>query len=395
MKEKNCCETEMGTSCTPGIQIQPVFPQKTENEVCCGAPAGPPSSPYEKPGYRICGFVENFMESTSGRIPRIKTVLSASDLAGTVMTRIGINRNQYKVAPGVYGVGNPGPDSPVLVTANYKLSFDSVRKELKHTDAWLLVLDTHGINVWCAAGKGTFGTEELVKSVKAAGLDTLVNHRNLILPQLGATGVSARQVKKECGFQVIWGPIRSADIEKFLDNGMKADQTMRRVTFTPMERLVLIPIEISLSLKPILWTMLAVFVLSGIGPDFFSIKAAWTRSLIAAAALAGGVFSGSVLTPAFLPKIPGRAFSVKGAITGIMMAVGILLWYWQETGLLELLALLLFTIAVSSFLAMNFTGTTPFTSPTGVEKEMRSAIPMQIVAIFLAVFAWIGAGFSG
>jgi CO dehydrogenase/acetyl-CoA synthase gamma subunit (corrinoid Fe-S protein) len=91
------------------------------------------------------------MESASGRIPRIKTALSVSDLAGTIMTRIGINRNHYKVAPGLYGVGNPGPDSPVLVTANYKLSFDAVRKELKHTHAWLLVLDTRGINVWCAA----------------------------------------------------------------------------------------------------------------------------------------------------------------------------------------------------------------------------------------------------
>ena len=394
MKENSCCDAGTGT-CSSGIQIQPAFPKITEDEVCCGPPAGPPSSPFERPGYRICGFVDNFIELKSGRIPRVKSVLSISDLAGTVMTRIGINRNNYKVAPGLYGIGNPDPDSPVLVTANYKLSFDNVRKELKYTDAWLLVLDTRGINVWCAAGKGTFGTEEVVRSVKAAGLDTIVSHRNLILPQLGATGVSARQVKKECGFQVVWGPIRAADIEKFLNSGMKADQTMRRVTFTAMERLVLIPVEISISLKPMLWIVLVVFILSGIGPDFFSVKAAWTRSLMGVAALAGGVFAGAVLTPAFLPKIPGRAFSIKGAITGILTAAGILLWYRQDAGLLELSALLLFTMAVSSFLAMNFTGTTPFTSPTGVEKEMRRAIPVQIAAVVLAGFAWIGAGFSG
>jgi len=394
MKENNCCEAETGTS-PSGIQIQPALLQNTEDEVCCGPPAGPPSSPFERPGYRICGFVENFIESTSGRIPRIKSALSISDMAGTVMTRIGINRNNYRVAPGLYGIGNPDPDSPVLVTANYKLSFDKVRKELKYTDAWLLVLDTRGINVWCAAGKGTFGTEEVVRSVKAAGLDTVVSHRNLILPQLGATGVSARQVKKECGFKVIWGPILAADIERFLDSGMKADKTMRRVTFTTMERLVLIPVEISISLKPMLWIVLVVFILSGIGPDLFSLKAAWTRSLMAAAALAGGVFAGAVLTPAFLPKIPGRAFYIKGAITGILTAAGIMLWYRQDAGLLELSALLLFTMAVSSFMAMNFTGTTPFTSPTGVEKEMRRAIPMQIAAVFFAGFAWIGAGFSG
>ena len=394
MKENSCCETGTGTS-SSGIQIQPAFPQKTEDEVCCGQPAGPPSSPFERPGYRICGFVESFIELKSVQVPRIKSVLSIFDLAGTVMTRIGINRNNYKVSPGLYGIGNPDPDSPVLVTANYKLSFDAVRKELKYTDAWLLVLDTRGINVWCAAGKGTFGTKEVVRSIKAAGLDTIVNHRNLILPQLGATGVSARQVKKECGFKVIWGPVRAADIEKFLNSGMKAGQAMRRVTFTAMERLVLIPVEISISLKPMLWIVLVVFILSGIGPDFFSVKAAWTRGLMAAAALAGGVFAGAVLTPAFLPKLPGRAFSIKGAITGILTAAFIIIWYWQDAGLLELSALLLFTMAVSSFLAMNFTGTTPFTSPTGVEKEMRKAIPVQIAAVFFAGVAWIGAGFSG
>jgi len=116
---------------------------------------------------------------------------------------------------------------------------------------------------------------------------------------------------------------------------------------------------------------------------------------MAAAALAAGVFAGAVLAPAFLPKIPGRAFSIKGSITGILTAAGIIIWYRQDTVWLESSALLLFTMAVSSFLAMNFTGTTPFTSPTGVEKEMRKAIPVQIAAVFLAGFAWVGAGFSG
>lgn len=394
MKENSCCDAGTG-SCSSGIQIQPAFPQKMQEEVCCGSPAGPPSSPFERPGYRICGFVEDFIESNAGRIPRIKSELSLSDLAGTAMTRIGINRNHYKVAPGLYGIGTPDPDSPVLVTANYKLSFDAVRKELQYTNAWLLVLDTRGINVWCAAGKGTFGTEEVVKSVKAAGLNEIVNHRNLILPQLGATGVSARQVKKECGFEIIWGPVRAADIEKFLDSGMKAGQAMRRVTFSVRERLVLIPVEISISLKPMLWAVLIGFILSGIGPEFFSAKAAWSRGLMAAVALAGGVFAGAVLAPIFLPKLPGRAFSIKGALTGILTAVLIIIWYRQDTGLLESSALLLFIMAVSSFLAMNFTGTTPFTSPTGVEKEMRRAIPIQLAAVFLAVFAWIGAGFTG
>ena len=85
-------------------------------------------------------------------------------------------------------MGSPSPDSPVLVSANYKLSFDVLRRSLAGIDAWILVLDTKGINVWCAAGKGTFGTEELLRRIAAVRLGEVVSHRRLVLPQLGAPG---------------------------------------------------------------------------------------------------------------------------------------------------------------------------------------------------------------
>jgi hypothetical protein len=138
------------------------------------------------------------------------------DHVGAFLVRVGIGRNNYKIAPGLYGVGNPGNDSPVLVTANYKLTFDTLRKELRGIDAWLLVLDTRGINVWCAAGKKTFSTEELVSRVRITELEKIVRHRELIVPQLGATGVAGYRVKKACGFKVIWGPIKARDIRSFL-----------------------------------------------------------------------------------------------------------------------------------------------------------------------------------
>ena len=70
-----------------------------------------------------------------------------------------------------------------------------------------------------------------------------------------------------------------------------------------------------------------------------------------------------------------------------------LAFLWSDINGLEALALVLLTLAVSSFLAMNFTGSTPFTSPTGVEKEMRKAIPLQIAAVILSVCGWLGAAF--
>jgi len=124
------------------------------------------------------------------------STLTARDRAIHVLARLGFNRNGWRVRPGLYRLGNPGPDGPVLVSANYKLSFDVLRSRLGGLDTYILVLDTKGINVWCAAGKGNFGTDELVSRIEKAGLADEVTTRRVIVPQLGATGVSAHEVYK-------------------------------------------------------------------------------------------------------------------------------------------------------------------------------------------------------
>ena len=146
----------------------------------------------------------------------------------------------------------PGPDSPVLVSANYKMSFDRLRRELEGIDAWILVLDTKGINVWCAAGKGTFGTEELTARIGRFRLAEVVTHRTLILPQLSAPGVAGHVVKQRTGFRVVYGPVRAADLPAFLKAGNKATPEMRQVRFGFLDRLVLTPMELVALIKPAL-----------------------------------------------------------------------------------------------------------------------------------------------
>jgi len=349
----------------------------------------------ERPGYRVCPFVEGFVETEVGRVPRIRTRLGVRDVLGGVGARLGGYRDGYRVAPGLYCVGQPGPDSVVLVTANYKLSFDSLRKELQALDAWILVLDTRGINVWCAAGKKIFCSEEVVRWVKLTGLEKVVRHGKLILPQLSATGVSAMKAKKESGFQVIWGPVKARDVKEFIESGLSAVPRMRSVTFTTWERAVLVPIEVSHLLKPVLWILVGIFLLSGIGPRIFSFGSAWTRGITAALALAACILSGAVVAPVLLPWLPGKSFSMKGAFTGLIASFAVILASWSRVGGLGSLALILFATALSSYLTMNFTGSTPFTSPSGVEKEMRKAIPFQAAAALIALVAWVGSGFIG
>jgi len=385
----DCCATQKSP-----CECSSEKPASDSEEVCCGGPPPPKTNPYEKPGYRVQRFVAEFIDTAVGTVPRVRSRRGISDRFGTILTRLGVGRHDYRIAPGLYGVGNPDADSPVVVTANFKLTFDTVRRDLKGRNLWLLVLDTHGINVWCAAGKGTFSTQEVISRVKTSGLANLVRHRKLILPQLSATGVSGREVKKGCDFEVAWGPIRSKDIAVFLDQGMTADNTMRRVTFSFIERLVLIPVEVSHLPKPTLWVLLAAFIISGIGPSLFSFQGALLRGGMAMAAYIAGVIAGAALVPALLPYLPGRAFSAKGAITGLAAGILVAVLFSGHTNGWGLVGLALWATAISSYLAMNFTGSTPFTSPSGVEKEMRRAIPIQAVSALMAVITWIASNFA-
>ncbi|MDT8380157.1 MAG: mercury methylation corrinoid protein HgcA, partial [Desulfotignum sp.] len=56
-------------------------------------------------------------------------------------------------------------------------------------------------------------------------------------------------------------------------------------------------------------------------------------------------------------------------------------------------ALCLFSVMVSSHLAMNFTGATPFTSPSGVEKEMKQFLPVQAAGVLVSAGLWIYSAF--
>ncbi len=300
----------------------------------------------------------------------------------------------YKVDPGLYALGRPTASSKIFVTANYKMSFDCLRQALGGLDAWILVLDTMGINVWCAAGKGTFGTEELVRRIQASGLEKIVDHREIILPQLGAPGVTAHVVKRQSGFKVIYGPILAADIPAFLSAGLKATPEMRRKDFPFRERAVLIPVELVEALKPLAAIIPILLLLSGLigGEGFW--ENIGKHGLFAVVAVVIGLVMGAVANPLFLPYLPGRAFSLKGLFLGIVG--GILLLILSSlfgiegiTGT-EKIAWGLIVSALSAFLAMNFTGASTYTSLSGVRKEMRWAVPLEIAGASLGIVLWIG-----
>ncbi len=257
---------------------------------------------------------------------------------------------------------------------------------------WILVVDTRGINVWCAAGKQSFSAEEVAYQVQNAKLDQLVSHRELILPQLAASGVAVRDLKKLCGFKGRFGPILASVLPAFLKTG-KADETMRTVTFSLRERAVLIPLEICMLWKQLLIAFTLFFLISGISPEIFSFEAALDRGIILILTTFAAITSGAVITPLLLPWIPFRQFWLKGTVVGGIAGLLLLIPGESTVNGVEKLALFLWITGCSAFLAMNFTGSTPFTSLSGVEKEMRRGLPLQIGATTLALLFWLAGPF--
>jgi SAM-dependent methyltransferase len=150
-----------------------------------------------------------------------------------------------KVRPGLYATGHPGPDSPVLVTGNFDLTVRRLVRAIDgQVDAWILVVDSAGINVWCASGGGYLTADKVIAALRSSHLDQVVHHRALILPQLCANGVDGWQVRREGGWGVHWGPVRAEDIPAYLAAGRRKSDAMRSVRFPLKARLEMVTVTL-------------------------------------------------------------------------------------------------------------------------------------------------------
>ncbi len=325
-----------------------------------------------------CNCQNKAEESKNIDAVKVSAEITIKDLIGSWKARWNIGRMNYKVNPGLYKTGEPDSDSEVFISSNYKMSFDILRKNLKGINAWIIVLDTAGINVWCAAGKGTFGTDELARMIDKTSIKDHIAHKRIIVPHLGAPGISAHEIKKQSGLNVIYGPVKASDIKEFLKNNLKTTDKMKKVTFTLFERLILTPTEFVLSLKYSPLFLILLFLIDIIiGKN--GLEVFYKDILI----FFGALFSGTILFPVLLPFLPFRSFALKGWILGLIYITSINLTVFNSVHG-NYVHMLTAPILVS-FLAYNFTGSSTYTSLSGVEKELKISLPLYGLSILSGV----------
>ena len=134
-------------------------------------------------------------------------------------------------------VGNPDANSPVFLSGNYSLVVQRLLRVLRGTDCYLLVANSRGSNVWCAAGMNEYTEHDVVDAINVSHLSKVVRHRQIIAPPYAAPGVDVRVVKRETGFHLKWGPTHLNDIPAYIQNGYKRTNDMVQVQFGFRDRL--------------------------------------------------------------------------------------------------------------------------------------------------------------
>ncbi|NOX62253.1 MAG: methyltransferase domain-containing protein [Chloroflexi bacterium] len=274
-----------------------------------------------------------------------------------------------KVRTGLYMIGRPDSESPVLVTGNFDLTVRRVVRALDgKVNVWLLVADSSGINVWCAAGGGYFTAEKVIAAVKSSRLSEVVRHHALILPQLCANGVDGWRIRREIGWGVHWGPVRAEDIPAYLAAGRKKTDAMRWVRFPLKDRLEMVTVTLGfyglLILLPLLIFWRAMFwpvTLSLVGLSYFYAIA--------------------------LPRLPGRDGLYKSIPLAGFALAGFALYtvFWNPLPPLDLFRWALILTGLSVFTGAELQGMSPLMRGEQANWGWEALIGATLLAIYWLV----------
>jgi SAM-dependent methyltransferase len=279
------------------------------------------------------------------------------------------------IEPGIYASGQPTAQSPVVVTANYVLTYIRVMKALQGIDAWVLCVDSRGINVWCAARGNEFGNAQLLEAVEATGITTLTKSREIFLPQLAAGGVSGPELPQNetFPFEVTYGPVWVEDFPAFLrERPFPKPDGMRLARFTLFHRARAGLTHTTFLVRRVFWGPLLLFALGLWGLQVTSLM--W----VPGALLASLVLINLLLVLAFPLAEYTRVFLKKSALFGslnLVISSGLLLAFAPAVWWAVALAPINFWIGY--FSTMSFSGYSMATSPREIAAEYPTFTRIQ------------------
>jgi ubiquinone/menaquinone biosynthesis C-methylase UbiE len=293
--------------------------------------------------------------------------------------------DRVAIEPGIYRSGNPDNNSPIIVTANYEYTYIKVMRDLKNIDAWVLCIDSNGINVWCAARGGDFGNKQLLNAIEATGIEQITKTKTLILPQLSAGGVSVPQLPKKFPFKIKYGPVWSNKIKEYIKNKpTKKPDSMKLAKFTFTQRIRAGITHITFLYRKIFWLPL-------LGLLILLLALNKANYLFWVGELAIWIILSNAIISIFFPLSKfTRKFVLKalffGAIT--LFILSLLTWLIHYSVIYVLLqSLIIFWL--SFFSTMSFSGYTMATSPREIQLEYPIFRRINIILIII-VFLFLG-----
>ena len=295
--------------------------------------------------------------------------------------------DNVSIEPGIYKSGNPDENSPIIVTGNYEFTYIKVMRDLQGIDAWVLCIDSNGINVWCAARGDDFGNNQLLEAIKSTGIQYFTAKKRLILPQLSAGGISIPQLPKfseKFPFKIVYGPIWSKYLKQYLsEKKNQKEEKMKRANFNPFHRLRAGITHITFLFRKIFFLPLITLLIIN---SIFTWLNLFNRIFWILDILIGIGISNFLITAFFPISNFTRSFIKKGIFFGIISIffLGGLMWILGRSLIYTFLNLTIF-FWLSLFTTMSFSGYTMSTNPREIQIEYPTFKKMNTMLLIIGI----------
>ncbi len=288
------------------------------------------------------------------------------DYAKALVQWIHAFKRTYAIEPGLYHLSDDvDVHTPVLVTGNYHLSVFLLLRHLQGRNVRLLVVDTDGINVWCAAGKLQFSNDAILQQLERYDRAELTDRKwlRLVLPKFGLAGIDIRGLRKE-KIRPIIGPLYAREVPAWLAAPKLVDQNESRVHFGLQMRLFSwLPGFVQFTGYS-LGVALAFFLLVELP---FGVHT--PVGIVAVAAVM------STLYPVLFPWLWGQRFAVKGITLSAWLLLAV---SWALSPAVAASAIPV-VVATGIFTALAYTGNSAVSNYSRVRREIAAYLPACVI----------------